>query len=292
MKERDQIKKEGVGTACVMDGTYWKCIHFHWGIWGKETTWGTELAKIWRWKRELYSCCSCVQNWGSSMSNGMSVTFCRNTMLYEVWAFQIQECKPAFTFSVSKCGMLYGEELGNGENYTSGCIMWNPWFSQLCCWFVVGTLYPNSVRLSNKTTRDSVHVMTRQRNNLMQIKFLERSYVGGQSIDENEGIQYWNQNLWLCKSLWQPLCFVTVEYHELCVVLYVHWVTVPALITRKNVSCDCSNAAHWTIHATLHTCYVLYPPRPNTLMLFGEKYKLWTSSFCSFLHPPVTSSLR
>jgi hypothetical protein len=27
------------------------------------------------------------------------------------------------------------------------------------------------------------------------------------------------------------------------------------------------------------------------LMISGEEYKLWSSSFCSFLHSPVTSSL-
>jgi hypothetical protein len=28
-----------------------------------------------------------------------------------------------------------------------------------------------------------------------------------------------------------------------------------------------------------------------TLIMLGEEYKLWSSSSCSFLHPPVTSSL-
>jgi hypothetical protein len=38
------------------------------------------------------------------------------------------------------------------------------------------------------------------------------------------------------------------------------------------------------IHATCHTHLIL-------LDLFGEQYKLWSSSLCSFLQPPVTSSL-
>jgi hypothetical protein len=39
-----------------------------------------------------------------------------------------------------------------------------------------------------------------------------------------------------------------------------------------------------------HSCYIPYPPQPPWLWL-GEEYKLWSSSLCTFLRPPVTSSL-
>jgi hypothetical protein len=43
-----------------------------------------------------------------------------------------------------------------------------------------------------------------------------------------------------------------------------------------------------------HTSYMLcssYPPRLDLLIISGEEYKLCSSLLCSFLQPPVTSSL-
>jgi hypothetical protein len=41
-----------------------------------------------------------------------------------------------------------------------------------------------------------------------------------------------------------------------------------------------------------HACYTPCPSHPLIILIIpGEQYKLWSSSLCSFLHPPITSSL-